>query len=98
MSQLEESQRKMCTHLGLENPEPVVYPDLPTPTVADLWAWYRTPTMMVKMMMKPVMRSKRSLSEDVVFSCLFLVLDAKSGRSSIYLAIFMSLVCSSLGL
>jgi hypothetical protein len=36
--------------------------------------------MMVKMMMKPMMRSKRSPSEDVAFPSLFLVLDAKGGE------------------
>jgi hypothetical protein len=40
MSRMEESQREMCTHLGLENPEPFVYPDLPPLTVAGPWAWY----------------------------------------------------------
>jgi hypothetical protein len=41
MSRMEESQCEMCTHLGLENPEPFVYPDLPPPAIANPWAWYR---------------------------------------------------------
>jgi hypothetical protein len=38
---LEESQRKMCTSMGLENSTPTVYPALPPPVVEDPWAWYR---------------------------------------------------------
>jgi hypothetical protein len=38
---LEESQRKMRTSMGLENPVPTVYPALPPPVVEDPWAWYR---------------------------------------------------------
>jgi hypothetical protein len=26
--------------MGLETPEPVVYPSLPSPTMEDPWAWY----------------------------------------------------------
>jgi hypothetical protein len=40
MSRMEESQCEMHTHLGLENLEPFVYPDLPPPAVANPWAWY----------------------------------------------------------
>jgi hypothetical protein len=38
------------------------------------------PMTMVKTMTKSMMRSKRSLSEDVAFPSLFLVLDAKEGE------------------
>jgi hypothetical protein len=41
LSTLEERQREMCTSMGFESPEPVVYPPLPPPVVEDLWAWYR---------------------------------------------------------
>jgi hypothetical protein len=41
LSHLEESRRKMRTSMGLETPEPTVYPPLPPPTVEDPWAWYR---------------------------------------------------------
>jgi hypothetical protein len=30
----------MCTSIGFETPEPVVYPPLPPPVVEDPWAWY----------------------------------------------------------
>jgi hypothetical protein len=46
--------------------------------------------MMVKMMMKPMMRSKRSSSEDLSFPSLFLVLDAKGGEEVLYLAFHVS--------
>jgi hypothetical protein len=41
LSTLEKCQREMCTSMGFETPEPVVYPLLPPPVVEDLWAWYR---------------------------------------------------------
>jgi hypothetical protein len=41
MSRMEESQHEKHTQLGVENPEPFVYPDLHPPVVADPWAWYR---------------------------------------------------------
>jgi hypothetical protein len=31
----------MRTSMGLETPEPIVYPPLPPPAVEDPWAWYR---------------------------------------------------------
>jgi hypothetical protein len=37
---MEEIQHEMHTHLGLEDPEPFVYPNLPPPAIADPWAWY----------------------------------------------------------
>jgi hypothetical protein len=41
LSHLEESQHEMCTSMGFETPEPVVYPPLPPLAVEDPWAWYR---------------------------------------------------------
>jgi hypothetical protein len=38
---LEERQREMCTSIGFETLEPIVYPPLPPPDVEDPWAWYR---------------------------------------------------------
>jgi hypothetical protein len=40
MFRMEEIQHEMHTHLGLEDPEPFVYPNLPPPAIADPWAWY----------------------------------------------------------
>jgi hypothetical protein len=31
----------MCTSMGFETPEPVVYPPLRPLVVEDPWAWYR---------------------------------------------------------
>jgi hypothetical protein len=31
----------MRTSMGLETPEPIVYPPLPPPDVEGSWAWYR---------------------------------------------------------
>jgi hypothetical protein len=39
-SHLEEHQREMCTSMGFETPEPIVYPPLPPPALEDPWAWY----------------------------------------------------------
>jgi hypothetical protein len=50
---------------------------------------------MVKIMMKPMIRSKRSPSEDLAFPSLFLVLDAKGGEEVLYLAIHISSLFSS---
>jgi hypothetical protein len=41
LSHLEERQREMCTSMGFETPEPIIYPPLPPPVVEDPWAWYR---------------------------------------------------------
>jgi hypothetical protein len=40
LSTLEERQREMCTSMGFETPEPIVYPPLPRPVVEDPWAWF----------------------------------------------------------
>jgi hypothetical protein len=41
LSTLEERQREMCTSMGFETPESVVYPPLPPLAMDDPWAWYR---------------------------------------------------------
>jgi hypothetical protein len=40
LSHLEECQCEMCTSMGLETPEPTIFPPLPPPAVEDPWAWY----------------------------------------------------------
>jgi hypothetical protein len=41
LSTIEERQHEMCTSMGFETTEPVVYPPLPPLVVEDLWAWFR---------------------------------------------------------
>jgi hypothetical protein len=77
LSHLEESQHKMRTSLGLVNPEPTVYPPLPPPAVEILGLG--TATMMMTSM-RPMMKTKKSPSEDLAFPSLVLVLDAKVGE------------------
>jgi hypothetical protein len=40
LTHLEEHQCEMRTSMGLETPEPTIYPPLPRLTVEDPWAWY----------------------------------------------------------
>jgi hypothetical protein len=71
--------------MGLETPKPVIYPPLPPPAVKDPWAWY--------------CNIDEDDDDDGIeeeskcrpFLLLFLVFDAKGGRRSIYLAIFIFL-------
>jgi hypothetical protein len=37
-----ECQCEMCTSMGLETPEPTVYPPLSPPAWEDPWAWYHS--------------------------------------------------------
>jgi hypothetical protein len=82
ISHLEESQHKMHTSLGLVNPEPTVYPPLPPPAVEILGLGTTTMMMVMMMMtsMRPMMKTKKSPSEDLAFPSLILVLDAKVGE------------------
>jgi hypothetical protein len=41
LSHLEERQREMRSSMGVETPEPTVYPPRPPPVVEDPWVWYR---------------------------------------------------------
>jgi hypothetical protein len=40
LSHLEERQHEMRSSMGLETPEPSIYPPLPPLIVEDPWAWY----------------------------------------------------------
>jgi hypothetical protein len=39
-STIEERQHEMCTSMGFETPDLVIYPPLPPVAVEDTWAWY----------------------------------------------------------
>jgi hypothetical protein len=80
LSHLEERQREVRTTMGLETPSTQSTLLFLFPMWKIIGLGTSTLMMMVKMMMKSMMRSKRSPSEDIVFHSLFLVLDAKEGE------------------